>query len=78
MEGLPQNIPPQLNITVRGLRQGGNIRIGDLEVSEELSIIDNSEDIVLSAVKGSKLEIESITEGDHSQENDTDDQGAEG
>lgn len=78
VEGLPQNIPPQLNITVRGLRQGGNIRIGDLEVSEELSIIDNSEDIVLSAVKGSKLEIESITEGDHSQENDTDDQGAEG
>ena len=49
-----------------------------MEVSEELSIIDNSEDIVLSAVKGSKLEIESITEGDHSQENDTDDQGAEG
>ena len=77
VEGLPQHIPSQIDVTVRALKQGGNIRIGDLEVSEELSIIDNREDVILSAVKSSKLEIESINEEHNSQENETEDEEVE-
>ena len=48
-----------------------------MEVSEELSIIDNREDVILSAVKSSKLEIESINEEHNSQENETEDEEVE-
>lgn len=58
VEGLAQHIPSHINVLVKGLEQGGSIRIGDLEISEELSIIDSRDDIVLSAVKNSRLDIE--------------------
>ena len=52
VEGLPQHIPSQIDVTVRSCLKHTD---RDLEVSEELSIIDNREDVILSAVKSSKL-----------------------
>lgn len=58
VEGLAEHIPTHINVLVKGLEQGGSIRVGDLEISEELSIIDSRDDLVLSAVKNSRLGIE--------------------
>ncbi len=60
VEGLVEQIPTHINVLVHGLEQGGNIRIGDLEISEELSILDSKDEIVLSAVKNSSLDTQEI------------------
>ncbi len=58
VEGLAQHIPPHINVLVRGLKQGDSIRVADLEISEELSIIDDTKEIILSAVKSSRLDLD--------------------
>ncbi|HZJ58472.1 MAG TPA: 50S ribosomal protein L25 [Clostridia bacterium] len=77
VEGFPQHIPDQIDVVVRDLVQGGNIRVGDLEISEELSIVGNMEDVILSAVKSSRLEIENIVEQDGLQDHGETDAEAE-
>ena len=69
VEGFAQHIPSHFSVLVRGLEQGDTIRVADLEFSEELSIIDNTEDIVLSAVKNSRLDIDE----DHAEDGIEDD-----
>ena len=58
VEGLAQHIPTHFSILVKGLEQGQKIMIGDLEISEELSIIDKKDDIIVSAVRNSRLDID--------------------
>ncbi|NLY61330.1 MAG: 50S ribosomal protein L25 [Clostridiales bacterium] len=58
VEGLPQHIPSHINVLVQGLAQGDAIRVADIEISEELSILDDTEEIVLSAVKNSRIDLE--------------------
>lgn len=58
VEGLAEHIPSHINVLVRGLKQGDSIRVADLEISEELSIIDNTEEIVLSIVRNSRLDLD--------------------
>ncbi len=80
VEGLARHIPTHINVIVKGLKQGASIRVGDLEISEELSILDSRDDIVLSAVKNSRLgieetfleeEMEHRTNGDEDQQKET-------
>ncbi|NLJ40892.1 MAG: 50S ribosomal protein L25 [Clostridiales bacterium] len=60
VEGLADNIPDCINVSVERLGDRRSIRVGDLEISEEISIIDNYDAVVLCTAKHSRLDIEEI------------------
>jgi len=61
VEGLPRDIPPYIKVPVHLLGKKHSIRVLDLAVSKELSVIDSPEAVVALAVNPSREEVPNDT-----------------
>lgn len=65
LRALPQHIPSHLVADVSGLDDiGTHLTVADLAVPDNVTLVSNPEDIVISIVKQTQEEEEPITEGD--------------
>ncbi len=65
VEGLPDSIPPHINIPLSALDGKRSIRVRDIEAAAELSIISDPEDIIATVTQASRIEDDG--EGDKDQ-----------
>ena len=62
VEALPKDLPENMEIDVSELQIGGAIRIVDLVVSEEVTVLTDSEETVVSVVPPTELKEEELVE----------------
>jgi len=63
VECLPENIPSYIDVNLKDLEIGDSIKVKDLQVSSEVKILTNSEEIVLSVLSPiSEAELEKLEE----------------
>ncbi|HHY82352.1 MAG TPA: 50S ribosomal protein L25 [Clostridiales bacterium] len=51
VEGLAKNIPPYILVPLHKLQKANNIRVQDLEISEEISILDAPNELIAASLK---------------------------
>jgi len=56
VEGYAKDIPSFIQVNVKKVKPGQAFRVCDLEVSEELTIVDNMNDLIFTAIKGGEYE----------------------
>ncbi|PAB57009.1 50S ribosomal protein L25 [Anaeromicrobium sediminis] len=54
VECLPQNIPDSIDVDVSMLKPGNPLKIGDVEFAEEISIMNNGEDVIAALIKADR------------------------
>jgi len=67
IECLPQNIPESIEISVKDIAFGHPLKIGDVEFSDDISVLHDSEEVIASLTHidmGAGEEAEEVTEGE--------------
>ncbi|MCT4593621.1 MAG: 50S ribosomal protein L25 [Anaeromicrobium sp.] len=62
VECLPQNIPDSIDVDVSILKLGNPLKIADVELAQEISIMNNGEDVIAALIKADKKMEESEVE----------------
>lgn len=68
VEGFPNDIPAFVKVAVNNLKPGQSIHVHDLEIGEELTVLDNLNQVIVSAVQGTTLSPQDNEEGSGSEE----------
>lgn len=65
VECLPENIPENVALSVKDLAMGSALTVSDIEISSEISILNNPTDVIASLIKSnSKIEEDTMEEAD--------------
>jgi len=74
VEALPLEMPEHLDLDVSAMEIGGTLRVGDLQVAENVSLLDDPEMVVATVTAPTREEEPEVVEGEEGEEGE----GAEG
>lgn len=62
IECLPQNLPESIEVSVKDLAFGNPVKIQDIEFAKEITVLNESNEIIASLAKAGKLDDEEVEE----------------
>lgn len=62
IECLPQNLPENIEISVKDLAFGHPVKIGDIEFATEITVLNDPNEVIASLAKAGKIDDEEVEE----------------
>lgn len=62
IECLPQNLPESIEVSVKDLAFGNPIKIGDIEFAEEITVLNEMNEVIAALTKAGRLDDEEVEE----------------